>query len=326
MQREVYSNAKQTVMYYSDHTSVLTPDGYKKVSEIKEGDYISNFLGQGGQVTEITQLPNYQLKLVEITRNNWVHPFYCTKNTRILVTVESESSSFPVVDWIKASDLKPGMELFYDFNVYKELLEEFIIDINGQQIKPTTELGYLFGLYCLYGSNCGKTVIISPPSELLEITKELLSGLFRINVVVDNNKIHCYNTRIVEFFQQFGSIEQRTVPEELWVNNPAFSDGVFKAIVETNDQGVSYFRPRSKSMYQTFLWICGVLDIEFTCHSLPNVQGGKCYYLIIKKDPASYAKGKITKVSLTNIPTKLWNIKSEFDTVIVDGLAVMTTQ
>lgn len=312
-------------MYYSDHTSVLTPDGYKKVSEIQQGDYISNFLGQGGQVTEIAQLPNYQLELVEISRDNWLYPFYCTRNTKLLVTWKKDSSPFPTVNWVKAVDLKPDMELFYDFNVYKELPNEFSIDINNQQIKPTTELGYLFGLYCLYGNNSGKSVTIFPPPELLDIAKELVIGLFRVNITTEPDKIHCYNSGIVEFFQQFGSIENRRVPEELWVNNPTFTDGVFKAIIETNDQGVSYFRPKSKSMYEMFLWICGVLDINFTCNTTPTVQGRKCYYLIIKNDSVSHSKGKITKVSSENIPTRLWSVKSNFDNIIVDGLAVMTS-
>lgn len=305
-------------MYYSDYTFVLTPDGYKNISSLSSKDSVCNFMGQSSSVQKVRRVPNNQLDLIEIKRANWFRPFYCTRNAKILIITTSPNDKLLKVEWVKACELKPGMHLYCDFNVYKQLPKTFDIPLS---LSPTMELGYLFGTYAMYGDIIDNIVHFRPPNELIPVIKDVISGLFNIKVDIKPDHIEIDNEIVLGFFKHFGSKRNRCIPTDFWSSQKDYCDGIYKALITTNEQGVTFFTPTTRHMFNVFLWVCGVLDVHFSCDSDVLVKG-TLYTLIVNGMGDGISRGEITSVSPRNVSTHLWMIDADCKNIILDGLVM----
>jgi len=282
----------------SKYTRVLTSSGYKNITDIRTSDivYSANM-----KPTKVVSLEEIKLSdpIIEIKYQNWYVPLYCTPNTKLLVC-ESIDSPYSV-KFVDSTKVKSGSYTVCLENIYKMLysmqnnisLSSILVyfseavqnswnssisqNINPEKIK--TDIGYLIGLYCGYGSTFVKTDIdnkstsihnivfrLGPNSDLCDKIHEMLNYYLdakcNVEIVESNYIITLDSPNAASFFNLFGSHENKNIPEVLRINDIDYVKGIFGGLSD-NINNVSRFIAPNRELAEVYVWICAILGAAF---------------------------------------------------------------
>ncbi len=309
--------------YFSGDAQVLLANGsYKNIAHLKSDDLVLNMKNQAVKVTKIHQAS--KLPMMGFRYQNWYTPFYCTPTLHFL----SEGT------WVAGGDLKKDICLTEN-NIHDLLPEEFNIPSALAMLKPSYELGLIFGLYAGYGGIVNNEIVFrfGPNEMLVAQVAELFEKLFAVAAVFEKDD-SCYQVKIssaalVELFSEFGSKITRTIPVRYWSSNEDYARGLFEGLIEYDpDNNVSHYIPITKSMAEVFSWVSSLLGMTFE-NGTPRVDklAGvlQIYPLVVKHEQDHVRNGKVTSVDTdVNLELSGWNLEVACPTnsFIVNNLVV----
>jgi hypothetical protein len=324
--------------YFSGDSQILLANGsYKNISQIKSGDLVLNMRNKPVKVTKVHQCA--KASMMEVRYQNWYTPFYCTKDLHcLMLTDDNNKSQIAELKWVVASDLQQDSLFTSESSIYQTLLpEEFSVPLTSSKevlmLKPTYELGLIFGLYAGYGViNDGKVIFrFGPNDDLVTQVEDLLKKLFDADATIEKNE-YCYqvctdSAHLVELFTDFGTKIMRCIPRNYWSTNEDYVRGIFEGLVEYDpDNNISRYIPVSKNMAEVFLWVCSLLGLTIE-NDTPRIYklAMKVYPLIIRHEQEDSYLGKITNIDTNaNIVLDGWNLSVACPTksFIVNNLVV----
>ncbi len=325
--------------YFSGDAQILLANGsYKNIAQIKPGDRVINMRNDPVEVTKVHQ--GVKVSMMEIRYQNWYAPFYCTKDVHCLVmnNTDNEDPQIAELKWVVASDLHQDSLFTSESSIYRTLLpDEFSVPLTTPNkilmLKPTYELGLIFGLYAGYGSITNEKIVFlfGPNDSLVTQVKDLLKNLFDVDATIEKNE-YCYqicadSAHLVELFTDFGTKVRRCIPHSYWSANEEYVHGILEGLVEYDpDNNISRYIPVTKNMAEVFLWVCSLVGLTFE-NDTPRIDKFpmRVYPLFIRHEQDDSYLGKITNVDTSaNVELSGWNLEVACPTksFIVNNLVV----
>lgn len=329
------------VEYFSGESEILLADGsYKNICQLSTDDLVLNMRGEPVAVTKIDR--STVSNMMEIRYNNWYKPFYCTDNCKLLTSRQDEDSTFEEETWTTAKDLVKGIFITSESNIYRSLYQkdfEYALSALDKNylLKPTYELGLLFGLYAGYGdiNNDSVQFKFGTNDELVNNVSEILNRLFDVSTTIDRQEfiytITATSSHLVNLFSSFNDKLYRKIPRIYWASNIEYVRGIYHGLIDFDiDNNISRYIPISNEMAQAFVWICSVLGLSFR-NDTPSSNDDSVinvFPLFVTNDSDDSYLGEITDITYSAIeePVIGWNITVGCPTnsVIVNNLVIHT--
>lgn len=317
--------------YFSSDSRVLLADGsYKSISNVQIGDHVLNMESKPVKVTDV--IKGEKKMMHEVRYQNWYAPLYCNGDLKIRVQKEDSSS-----EWVTASELSNEHRHVFDKNLYLNTFPAtFTVTVKGKELGPSNELGLLFGLYAGYGSigekdGASELVFRFGPNEtLLTQVSDLFTSLFDVETTTHKDE-YCYQVRtgddqIVQFFREFGSKMERTVPKRYLATEENFVQGLFQGLIDYDPNNkLSRFIPVSRGMAEVFVFVCTLLDLSFS-NDTPRIDktNVNVYPLMVSDEQEAGPLAKFYQSVLVDVELDTWALKvdSPDNSFIVNNLIV----
>lgn len=191
-------------------TRVLMSNGfYKNIEDIKPGDSVIN---KDGKPVKVIDAFSTGVRNVSKLRNPYYSDTYVTPDHRFWVEQNGNQQ------WVEINDVKT--DFLFPNNIKFENPKTFSIKFTNKTLKPTYELGLLFGSFLSNGKIDNNTVTWI---EKQEITSDLVNKVFGITPTTINNTFSINNQIIADMFSGLNN----GLPNELFVNNLEYLGGLF---------------------------------------------------------------------------------------------------
>ena len=328
--------------FSGDAQVLLANGGYKNISQLKPGDYVLNMCNKAVEILKVHQFSRGEnaepatMSMKEIRYQNWYMPLYCSDDLELLI-MQDNDEQFSEMQWVSAQDLKLQSALTSENNIYRTLLAKefnvpFITPKTVLTLKPTYDLGLIFGLYAGYGS-VNKDMVefrFGPNEDLVEQVTDLLDTLFDAVATIKKDE-YCYRVQsesehLVGLFNDFGSKINRHIPRSYWATDDEYVRGLFDGLVEFDpENNKSRYIPITKDMAEVFLWTCSLLGLTFENDTPPlNSSHIKVFPLFVRHEQEDSYLGKVTNISEAETECSGWNLEVDCSTnsFIVNNLVV----
>ncbi len=243
----------------AEGTRVLMANGfYRGIEDIVVGDKVINGSGIPARVkavfdrgpkptiqyrsnqfwssTRVT--PDHKHLIADLSGYNWRH---CGRMEALTHNNRDGSSK---IRWSSISEAPNDFTMLLPRQISVHGVEGDL-NINGRMMRPTYDLGYVFGFFLGDGSSwhellrCGQVNMYLGKDQLGESRKlsGFLKSLFgKVSVYDKKNMIHLavHDIEIAQFFGKFGKHGQKRLPEELFSADLSYLRGLYDGMVDSD--------------------------------------------------------------------------------------------
>ena len=246
--------------YFSPDTQILLANGsYKNITLIAVGDMILNMHIKPVKVVQIHTKDVRPMCVIKYP--NWYTPIYCTRNSQILTIIKYDKTI-----WKKIDELNNDDNFCTAGEIYMYLPNIF----DTQEIMPSYEIGYIFGLYAGYGNIVNDQIVFcfGPNTELVSELSILLHNEFKVDISIEKDescyKLYVNSDKLYSILSEFKNRISRNIPRKYWILHMEYIRGLFDGLVEFDPESNNCrYVTVSKSMAEVFTWICSVMGLQF---------------------------------------------------------------
>lgn len=199
---------------------------YKNIEDVVSGDRIIN--KDGDAKTVLKSFSTGIKKVSRLSNSIFYKDTFVTKDHKYFVyDVESSKSKWQEIG--KTDNILLLMPRFIIF----EIPETFDIAIGDLELKPSYDLGYIFGIFLGSGKIVDDSIHFLAKEFINRDLEKSVKNIFNKDLSYNENFDILTDERIINFFSSFGN--EKILPNNLLVNNKEYLTGILNGLINTKN-------------------------------------------------------------------------------------------